>query len=167
MTEPELTQHSDHSSQPLRVTIPKLQQQLNAEEHSTSISAPPALLYRFQMNATQTRSDPPRKSKSMIQRMPGLKRERTNAPLCETLSQKHSDSLKCTPLIPKRPNVRSLMNRIVPSSQTRNGRTSLMGEPSTSMQYLVDNSPPHMITPKLRRLEILRSPSEQSNLKIG
>jgi hypothetical protein len=161
--ETERMQHSVHSLQPSRVTTSKLERQQKGEGRSTRNSAPPALLYRIQMNTSRMRSQSPSESRLMNQHMHGSRAEETNAPFCETPSLKLSNSSKHTPLIPKQPNVHSSTSQIVLSSQIPSGNTSLLEEPSTSMQYSADNSQPLTTIRKSRNSGILRSPSERSS----
>ena len=159
----DLMRHLDRSSQLLRATIRKLELRQAREKRSTWCSAPPALLYRIQMNHSPMRSLSPKESRSMSQRMHGLPVDQTNKQSYETPLQRRSSSSKHTPLIRRQLSDHSLMNPIVLSSQTLNGKMSSPEGQSISMQYSVGNSLLHRITPKSKSLETLRSPSEQSN----
>ena len=159
----DLMRHLDRSSQLLRATIRKLELRRAKEKRSTRCSAPPALLYRIQMNHSPMRSPSPRELRSTSRSMHGLPVDQTNEQSYETPLQRHSSSLKHTPLIRRQLSDHSLMNPIVPSSQTLNGRMSSPEGQPISMQYSVDNSLLHRIIPKSKNLETSRSPLEQLN----
>ena len=84
---------------------------------------------------------------------------RTSVPCYETPLQKRSSSLRSTQLTLKQRSDPSSMSRTVQSSPTLSGRTSYLGDPSTSTQSSVDNSLPQTTTLKSRNLEISKSPS--------
>src|SRR5271168_5278529 len=70
-TDLDLMLPSVHSLQPSRATRPKQEQLLGEKERSNRYSAPPTLLYRFQMSNNQMRSLSPRRSRSMSQPLLG------------------------------------------------------------------------------------------------
>ena len=165
MTEPGPMQPSGLSSRLSKVTTlrSKRHREEEASPHSTHCSAPPALLYRFQMGMDQMVNQPPKRLKSTNQSMPGLPVGKTNAPCYETVSQKHSSSLKPIQSILKQPNDLLSMNQIVPNSPILNGRTLSLEERLTSMPYSVDNCLPPKMIPKSRSSETLRSRLELLN----
>src|SRR6202522_3715746 len=161
MIERDQMQLLDCSLQLLKAMIRRLEQQQVKGERSTQISAPPALLYRFQMGTSQTKSMSPRESKSTSQLMHGSLVDEINAPCYETPSPKHSNSSKSTLSIPKQPRGRLLTNQTVQSFQIRNGRTSSLEELLTSTPSSANNSPPPITIRKLKSSVTLRSPLEQ------
>src|ERR1700678_816138 len=161
MIERDQMQLLDRSLQLSKAMIWRLEQQQVKGERSTQISAPPALLYRFQMGTNQTKSVLPKESKSTSQLMHGSLVDEINAPCYETPSPKHSSSLKSTLSIRKQPRGRSLTNQTVQSFQIQNGRTSSLEELLTSTLSSADNSPPPNTIRKSRSSATLRSPLEQ------
>ena len=170
MTGPDLMQPSDLSSRLSKATTLKSKQprKEGVPLRSKRCSAPPALLYRFQMGMDQMQNQRQRESGLMNQSMPGSLERKINVPSCETVSQKPSGLSKPTQSTLKQPNVRSSTNLIVPSSRTQSGRTSSPEELSTSMQCSVDSYPLLRMTPKSKSLGTSKSPSELLNpLKLS
>src|ERR1700678_3418021 len=158
MIEREPMQLLDHSSRPLRAMTPRMRQQLEEEEFSNRKSAPPALLYRFQMEDGQMSSQSPSESRSTSQRMHGSKTDKTNVRCYETPLRRHSNSLRSTQSTLNQQSDPSSMSQTVPSSPTLSGKISYLEGPSISTQSSVDNSLPQTTTPKSRNSEISRSP---------
>ena len=170
MTGPDLMQPSDLSSRLSKATTLKSKQprKEGVPLRSKRCSAPPALLYRFQMGMDQMENQCQRESGLTNQSMPGSLERKINVPSCETVSQKPSGLSKPTQSTLKQPNVRSSTNLIVPSSRTQSGRTSSPEELSTSMQCSVDSYPLLRMTPKSKSLGTSKSPSELLNpLKLS
>jgi hypothetical protein len=158
MIEQGQTQLLDRSLRLSRAMIRKLEQRQAREEQSTRCSAPPALLYRFQMDTSQTESLPPRESKSTNQHMHGLQGDEINEPSYETPSPKHSSSSRSTLSIPRQRRGLLLTNQIAQSSQIPSGKMLLQEEPSISTQYSADSFQPPMTILRSRSSETLRSP---------
>jgi len=102
----------DRSLRLSKAMIQKLEQRQVKEERSSRCSAPPALLYRFQMGGNRTKSPSPKGSRSTSQLMHGSLVDKINVPCYETPSPRHSSSLKSTLSIPKQPRGHSLTNRL-------------------------------------------------------
>src|ERR1700678_3845401 len=102
----------DRSLRLSKAMIQKLEQRQVKEERSSRCSAPPALLYRFQMDTSQMRNLSPKRLKSTNQPMHGYQEDEINEPYYETHSPRLSSSSKFIPSIPKQPNSgkRSLVN---------------------------------------------------------
>jgi hypothetical protein len=159
----ELTLPLDHSSQLSRAMTPKSTQRPGMGERSTRNSAPPALLYRLQMDTSPMENQVPRRSKWTSQHSHGPQISKADVPSCETPLIKLSNSSNYTPLILKRLSGHSLTSQIVPSSQIQNGRISSQAELSTLTQSSADSSPPLVTIQRPRNSEISRFPSELSN----
>src|SRR6202522_4109674 len=115
------------------------------------------------MSSNRMRSLSPRRSRSTSLRSLGSRIGKESIPCYETVSSRHSNSLKSTQPILEQQSVHSSMNQTVLNSQTLNGKTSFPEEQLISTQYSVDNSPPPSMTQKLRNLETLKSHSKRLN----
>ena len=159
-TETGRMQHLGRSSRQWKATTPRWMQQQPRGERSTRCSAPPALLYRIQMDHSPMRNQVPSDSKWMNQHTHGLPEDSTNVPSCGTLLPKPSDSSRSTLSTQRQPNDHSSTNLIARNSQTQSGRTSSPDEQSTSTLCSADNSPQHTTIPKSRNLGTSKSPLE-------
>src|SRR6202522_58420 len=125
MTEPGLMLPSGHLSRLSKATTLKLMQRPRMGERSSRNTAPPALLYQFQMDTSpMMESQALRGSRSTNQYSHGSPVDETNMLSCGIPSPKPSNLSKPTPLILKPLSNHLSMNRIVPSSRILNGKIS-------------------------------------------